>query len=72
MIISISSFRVDLLSYAVSKNGFEEDDFLVGFASDTFLKGSYNEVILSYLCSYYHGATKELERIPGWQRGNLG
>ncbi len=55
--------RVDLLSYAVSKSGFEEDDFLLGFASDTFLKGNYNDVILSYLCSYYHGATKELERL---------
>ena len=53
-----SGARVALCSYAITEGGFEEDDFLLGFAADTFVKGNYNDVILSYLCRYYNGATK--------------
>ena len=55
--------RVALCSYAITEAGFEEDDFLVGFAQSTFLKGKYNDVILIYLCKYAGSATKVLAEI---------
>lgn len=55
--------RVALCSYAIEKAGFEEDDFLSGFAESTFRAGKYNDVLLIYLCKYYNGATKTMEEL---------
>ena len=55
--------RVALCSYAIEKAGFEEDDFLSGFAESTFREGKYNDVLLIYLCKYYNGATKSMEEL---------
>ena len=58
-----SGYRVTLCSYKITDNYFEEDDFLVGLASETFSTGKYNDVILSYLCRYYNGPTKHMTLI---------
>lgn len=55
--------RVLLCSYAVTKAGFEEDDFLLGFVESTFLLGKYNDIMLIYLCKYYNGATKIMAEL---------
>lgn len=55
--------RVALCSYAIETAGFEEDDFLLGFAESTFRAGKYNDVLLIYLCKYYNGATKVMEEL---------
>lgn len=60
-----SGARVALCSYAITEGGFEEDDFLLGFAADTFAQGKYNDVMLIYLCKYYNAATKRMEEL--WQ-----
>ena len=52
-----------LCSYAIHTAGFEEDDFLLGFAEHVFYRGTYNDVILIYLCKYYNGATKTMAEI---------
>lgn len=57
--------RIVLCSYAITEAGFEEDDFLLGFAGSTFLEGKYNDVILIYLCKYYNASTKEMVKL--WQ-----
>lgn len=54
---------VSLCSYAIHTAGFEEDDFLLGFAEHVFYRGTYNDVILIYLCKYYTGATKTMAEI---------
>lgn len=54
---------VSLCSYAIHTAGFEEDDFLLGFAEYVFYRGIYNDVILIYLCKYYNGATKTMAEI---------
>lgn len=55
--------RVALCSYAITDAGFEEDDFLLEFAADTFLQDKYNDVILIYLCKYYNAATKMMAKL---------
>lgn len=55
--------RVALCSYAITDAGFEEDDFLLGFATSTFLQDKYNDVILIYLCKYYNAATKMMAKL---------
>ena len=54
---------VSLCSYAIHTAGFEEDDFLLGFAEHVFYRDTYNDVILIYLCKYYNGATKTMAEI---------
>lgn len=58
-----SAARLALLDYAITSCEFEEDDFLLGFAMNTFLRGKYNDVILIYLCKYYNGPTKAMEKL---------
>lgn len=58
-----SAARVSLCSYAISKAGFEEDDFLLGFAKTTFLLGKYNDIMLIYLCKYDNGPTKQMAEL---------
>ncbi len=55
--------RVALCSYAITDIGFEEDDFLLGFAVSTFLQDKYNDIILIYLCKYYNAATKMMVKL---------
>ena len=55
--------RVALCSYGITNIGFEEDDFLLGFAESTFAQGKYNDVILIYLCKYYNSATKAMAKL---------
>jgi hypothetical protein len=57
--------RVSLCSYAIAECGFEEDDFLLGFAGSTFLSGKYSDVMLIYLCKYFSSATKNMGEL--WQ-----
>lgn len=58
-----SAARVALCSYEITRCGFEEDDFLLGFAETTFFSGKYNDVILIYLCKFYHGPTKQMAKL---------
>lgn len=58
-----ASLRVPLCSYAITDSGYEEDDFLVGLAETTFLRGKYNDVLLLYLCKYYNGSTKNMAEL---------
>lgn len=58
-----STVRVSLCSYAITECGFEEDDFLIGFTGAVFVEGKYNDVMLMYLCKYYHGATKIMAEL---------
>lgn len=55
--------RVALCSYGITKVGFEEDDFLIGFAESTFLQDKYNDVMLIYLCKYYNASTKLMTKL---------
>lgn len=65
-----SAARVALCSYAITEAAFEEDDFLLGFASSTFLLDKYNDVILIYLCKYYNAATKMMAKL-WWAAGEF-
>ena len=58
-----SAACVSLCSYAITEAEFEEDDFLLGFAENTFLLGKYNDVLLIYLCKYYNGATRRMAAV---------
>ena len=58
-----SAYRVTICSYWITDTNYEEDEFLLGLASDTFIAGKYNDVILSYLCRYYNGPTKHMAVI---------
>ena len=60
-----NGLRVLLCNYAIHACDFEEDDFLLAFAADTFLKGKYNDVLLLYLCRYYYGSTESMMKL--WQ-----
>lgn len=58
-----SASCVALCSYAITEIGFEEDDFLLGFAVSNFLQEKYNDVILIYLCKYYNATTKLMAKL---------
>lgn len=58
-----SAAAVALCSYEITRCGFEEDDFLLGFAENVFFKGKYNDVLLIYLCKFYQGPTKYMAKI---------
>jgi len=58
-----ASYRVAICSHKITDTNYDEDDFLLGLASDTFISGKYNDVILSYLCRYYNGPTKHMALI---------
>lgn len=55
--------RVAICSYRITDTDYEEDEFLLGLADDTYNAGKYNEVTLSYLCRYYNGPTKHMAAI---------
>ncbi|MBR5126818.1 MAG: hypothetical protein IKU69_00135 [Roseburia sp.] len=63
-----SAYRVTICSERITACDYVEEDFLLGLASDTFFAGKYNDVILSYLCRYYSGPTRQMELI--WKAAN--
>ena len=40
-----------------------EDDFLLGFCRNVFLRGKYNEQILKYMCQYFYGSLNEMIKL---------
>lgn len=58
-----SAYRVTICSYRITDSCYEKDTFLLGMASDTFFAGKYNDVILSYLCRYYSGSTRQMALV---------
>ena len=58
-----NAYRVTICSYRITDTDYDEDEFLLGLAGDTFISGKYNDVILSYLCRYYNGPTKHMALI---------
>ena len=58
-----SAYRVTICSYEITAGNFEEDEFLLGLAEDTFNSGKYNDVILIYLCKYFNGAIRQMTKI---------
>lgn len=58
-----ASGRVRLLTNQIKKLDFAEDEILLQFIADTYLSGKYNDVMLKYLCEYYHGSTKIMASI---------
>ena len=58
-----TEWRVSLCSYAIADHGYEEDDFLLGFAESTFRQGKYSDVMLIYLCKYFNGPTKQMAEL---------
>ena len=55
--------RVVICSYGIKNHDFGENDFLLGLADTTFLAGTYNDVILIFLCKFYKGPTKHMAQI---------
>ena len=55
-----TEWRVSLCSYAIADHGYEEDDYLLGFAESTFRQGKYSDVMLIYLCKNFNGPTKQM------------
>ena len=64
-----SSAKVSLCSYEIMQCGFEEDDYLIGFAQACFDEGKYNDVILTYLCRVFQGPTKQMAAI--WKAAGM-
>lgn len=60
-----NTLRVVLCDYAIHACDFAEDEFLLGFAADTFFKGKYNDVLLLYLCRFYQGSVETMGKL--WQ-----
>jgi len=54
---------VKLCSKLILRNEYAESDDLIRVAASVFFTGKYDEVILKYLVSYYHGMTKDMRRI---------
>ena len=50
-------------SNRITTVNFEEDEFLMGLATDTFFAGKYDDVILIYLCKYYNGSIKQMVKL---------
>lgn len=57
------SILKQICSYAITEAEFEEDDFLLESAAAAFFAGTYDEVLLIYLCRFYQGPTKHMERL---------
>ena len=56
---------VELCSYEITEQSFEENDYLLGMAQNCFSHEKYNDVILIYLCKFFQGKLPEnLRSIP--------
>ena len=60
-----NGYRVEVCSNRITASNFEEEEFLTGLATDTFFAGSYNDIVLIYLCKYYKGPLKQM--ITLWE-----
>ena len=64
-----TSFGVDgstlmkLLSVSLRNDSNPNDPVFAEIAHETFLKGTYDDSILHYMCSYFDGLTEELEKV---------
>ncbi|MBQ9340870.1 MAG: hypothetical protein IJT81_00660 [Lachnospiraceae bacterium] len=54
------SLMLILCSNEIIARNYEADDYLIGLCTNAFLRGKYNEVVLTYLCKYMYGATDKL------------
>ena len=54
---------VELCSYEITEQSFEENDYLLGMAQNCFSHEKYNDVILIYLCKFFQGPTKQMAAI---------
>ena len=52
-----------LCSKTIRENNYENDDFLTYVCFELFKKGQYDKVILTYLASYYCGATSDMKML---------
>lgn len=52
-----------LCSKLISRDDYTESDTVTRIASSVFFKGKYDEVILKYLVSYYHGMTRDMRKL---------
>lgn len=50
-----------LCSKTIRENNYENDDFLTYICFELFKKGQYDKVVLTYLSSYYCGATSDMK-----------
>ncbi len=50
-------------SYQIVNIAGEQEEFLLGLAKETFGFGTYDAVIVEYLCQYYYGPTKQMSEI---------
>ena len=54
---------MELCSYEITEQSFEENDYLLGMAQNCFSHEKYNDVILIYLCKFFQGPTKQMAAI---------
>lgn len=54
---------VKLCSKLILRNEYAESDDITRIAASIFFRGKYDEVILKYLVTYFHGMTKDMRRI---------
>lgn len=52
-----------LCSKRIREDNYEEDDFLSHLCFELFKRGQYDKVTLTYLASYYCGATSDMKRL---------
>lgn len=64
-----NDFREEVCVYQIKKSEQEEDEFLLGLASVVFAGDNYDEVILGYLCRYYHGSVRQMAKI--WKAAHI-
>lgn len=58
-----SGYCVSVCSNRIMALNFEEDEYLLNLAMDTFFAGKYNDVILIYLCKYYNGPLDRMVKL---------
>ncbi len=59
---SVSKLLI-VAGHRIEETGYEEDEKLTGLCRDIFQRGKYNEPVLGYLCRYFQGNIRELERL---------
>lgn len=59
---SVSKLMI-VASQKILERDFAEDAYLIGLCEIVFRRGKYNEIILQYLCQYYKGSIRELEKL---------
>lgn len=57
------TYLAAVCSYKIAALDYEEDEFLLDLANEIFKQGERQEILLNYLCRYYHGPTKHMADI---------